>query len=68
MIVPSCTVLYVQLRYNFRVYPDVGQREALARAFGCARVVFNDGLVRHEALCCRAEVKDLCRRVVAAVR
>jgi putative transposase len=34
----------VQLRYNYRVYPDAGQREALARAFGCARVVFNDGL------------------------
>ena len=24
--------------------PDAGQRHALARAFGCARVVFNDGL------------------------
>jgi putative transposase len=36
--------LYVQLRYNFRVYPDAVQRTALAQAFGCARVVFNDGL------------------------
>jgi putative transposase len=26
------------------VYPDTSQREALARSFGCARVVFNDGL------------------------
>ena len=34
----------VQLHYNYRVYPDAGQREALARSFGCARVVFNDGL------------------------
>ncbi|GAA1798281.1 RNA-guided endonuclease TnpB family protein [Planosporangium flavigriseum] len=34
----------MQLRYNYRVYPDAAQREALARAFGCARVVFNDGL------------------------
>jgi len=34
----------VQLRYNYRVYPTSGQCEALARAFGCARVVFNDGL------------------------
>lgn len=34
----------MQLRYNFRVYPTPGQRIALARAFGCARVVFNDGL------------------------
>jgi putative transposase len=34
----------VQLRYNYRLYPDAPQREALARSFGCARVVFNDGL------------------------
>ncbi|MFG3702124.1 RNA-guided endonuclease InsQ/TnpB family protein [Micromonospora sp. NPDC047620] len=40
----------MQLRYNYRVYPTPGQQEALARAFGCARVVFNDGLrVRQEA-------------------
>ncbi len=34
----------MQLRYNVRLYPTPGQRAALARAFGCARVVFNDGL------------------------
>ncbi|MEU0482202.1 transposase [Streptosporangium sp. NPDC006013] len=34
----------MQLRYNFRLYPTAGQRESLARAFGCARTVFNDGL------------------------
>ncbi len=34
----------VRLRYNYRVYPTPDQRESLARAFGCARVVFNDGL------------------------
>ncbi|WP_113700056.1 RNA-guided endonuclease InsQ/TnpB family protein [Nonomuraea lactucae] len=34
----------MQLRYNFRLYPTAGQRQALARAFGCARTVFNDGL------------------------
>jgi putative transposase len=40
----------VQLRYNFRLYPTPGQRQSLARAFGCARVVFNDGLrMRQEA-------------------
>lgn len=40
----------VQLRYNYRLYPTPGQRAALARAFGCARVVFNDGLrARQEA-------------------
>ncbi|MFG2950442.1 RNA-guided endonuclease InsQ/TnpB family protein [Streptomyces adustus] len=38
------------LRYSFRLYPGAGQRAALARAFGCARVVFNDALrVREEA-------------------
>jgi putative transposase len=40
----------VQLRYNFRLYPTPGQRTALAKAFGCARVVFNDALrLREEA-------------------
>ncbi|MEU9072131.1 RNA-guided endonuclease TnpB family protein [Streptomyces sp. NPDC048109] len=34
----------MQLRYAFRVYPDAAQRMALARAFGCARVVFNDAI------------------------
>jgi putative transposase len=40
----------MQLRYNYRLYPTPAQQRALARAFGCARVVFNDGLrVRQEA-------------------
>ncbi|MBM0237824.1 helix-turn-helix domain-containing protein, partial [Micromonospora sp. ATA32] len=58
------------LRYTYRVYPDASQREALARAFGCARVVFNDGLrARQEA---RAEGlpylsdAELSKRVTAA--
>lgn len=38
----------MQLRYSFRVYPSAGQRMALARAFGCARVVFNDALRARE--------------------
>jgi putative transposase len=41
----------VHLRYNYRLYPAPGQRSALARAFGCARVVFNDGLAAREAAC-----------------
>ena len=32
----------MQLRYQYRVYPTPGQRNRLAQAFGCARVVFND--------------------------
>jgi putative transposase len=38
----------VQLRYNYRIYPTPGQQIALARAFGCARAVFNDGLRARE--------------------
>ncbi|WP_230688869.1 RNA-guided endonuclease InsQ/TnpB family protein [Micromonospora sp. WMMD558] len=42
--------MQLRLRYNYRVYPALGQQEALARAFGCARVAFNDGLrARQEA-------------------
>lgn len=37
------------LRYNYRVYPTPGQRTALAQAFGCARVVFNDALRGRQA-------------------
>ena len=40
----------MRLRYNYRLYPAPGQQQALARAFGCARVVFNDGLrIRQQA-------------------
>ena len=39
----------MQLRYSYRLYPGAAQREALARAFGCARVVFNDALAARKA-------------------
>ena len=38
----------MQLRYNYRLYPALRQRQALARAFGCARVVFNDALAARQ--------------------
>ena len=38
----------MQLRYAFRLYPDAGRQTALARAFGCARVVFNDAVRARE--------------------
>jgi putative transposase len=38
----------MQLRYNYRLRPTPGQRRALNRAFGCARVVFNDALRMRE--------------------
>ena len=40
----------MRLRYRYRLEPTSDQREALAKAFGCARVVWNDGLrLRQEA-------------------
>jgi putative transposase len=40
----------VQLRYNYRLDPWPRHRQGFARAFGCARVVFNDALaLRREA-------------------
>ncbi|MFI9604161.1 RNA-guided endonuclease InsQ/TnpB family protein [Streptomyces sp. NPDC052043] len=38
----------MQLRYAFRLDPTPGQRIALARAFGCARVVYNDAVAARE--------------------
>ena len=34
----------MQLRYAYRLNPTPAQRRALGRAFGCARVVFNDAV------------------------
>jgi putative transposase len=39
----------VQLRYNYRLDPRPRHRLALGKAFGCARVVFNDALAAREA-------------------
>ena len=39
----------VQIRYRYRIYPSPGQQQALARVFGCARVVYNDCLRLREA-------------------
>ena len=39
----------MQLRYNYRLDPQSRHRIAFARAFGCARVVFNDALAVREA-------------------
>jgi len=39
----------MQVRYRYRVYPAPGQQQALARAFGCARVVYNDCLKLRDA-------------------
>ncbi|MDX3521963.1 RNA-guided endonuclease TnpB family protein [Streptomyces scabiei] len=38
----------MQLRYAFRLCPNAAQQAALARAFGCAGVVFNDAVRARE--------------------
>uniref|UniRef100_UPI001FDEEAAD RNA-guided endonuclease InsQ/TnpB family protein n=1 Tax=Streptomyces yerevanensis TaxID=66378 RepID=UPI001FDEEAAD len=43
-------VIIMKLRYQFRVYPSAPQKTELAKAFGCARVVWNDALrIRQDA-------------------
>jgi putative transposase len=39
----------MQLRYNYRLDPRPRHRIAFGKAFGCARVVFNDALALREA-------------------
>ncbi len=39
----------VHLRYSYRVYPTGPQRRALARTFGCVRVVYNDAVAARQA-------------------
>jgi putative transposase len=62
----------MQLRYRYRLDPTLAQRQALARAFGCARVVYNDGLrLREDAY--RAGLPfvggvELSRRVVTLAK
>jgi putative transposase len=36
------------VRYRYRIDPTGAQRQALARAFGCARIVYNDALVERQ--------------------
>jgi putative transposase len=35
-------------RYRYRLYPTTPQRRALAKTFGCARVVYNDAVAARE--------------------
>jgi putative transposase len=43
-------VVGMKQRYRFRLYPHPHQQVALARAFGCARVVWNDALAQSREL------------------
>jgi putative transposase len=62
----------MQLRYAFRLYPDAGQQRALARAFGCARVVFNDAVrAREEARAAEQpfpKVTELSKRLITEAK
>jgi len=61
----------VQVRYRYRIYPAPGQQQALARAFGCARVVYNDCLrVRDEAHAAGEKISgtEVQRRVITLAK
>ncbi|WP_163552695.1 RNA-guided endonuclease InsQ/TnpB family protein, partial [Candidatus Frankia alpina] len=59
------------VRYRYRAYPAPGQAQDLARAFGCARVVFNDAIrTRDEAYKAGEKLSDteVQRRVVTLAK
>jgi putative transposase len=61
----------VLVRYRYRLRPTPGQQMALARVFGCARVVYNDSLrLREEAHVAGVKVSDseLQRRVITLAK
>ncbi|MFE9888313.1 RNA-guided endonuclease InsQ/TnpB family protein [Streptomyces scopuliridis] len=62
----------MQLRYSFRLYPNGPQRAALARAFGCARIVFNDALRArkdaHEQGLPYPKIGDLSKQVITEAK
>jgi putative transposase len=61
----------VQVRYRYRIYPSPGQQQALARAFGCARVVYNDCLRVRDECHARGETisdTEVQRRVITMAK
>jgi hypothetical protein len=61
----------VLVRYRYRLYPSPGQRQSLARVFGCARVVYNDCLrLREECHAAdeRISETDVQRRVITLAK
>jgi putative transposase len=61
----------MQVRYRYRIYPTPEQQQSLARAFGCARVVYNDCLRLRDA-CHAAGEKisdtEVQRRVITSAK
>jgi putative transposase len=50
----------VLVRYRYRLCPPPGQRQCLARVFGCARVVYNDCLrLREECHAAGVRISDV---------
>lgn len=62
----------MKLRYQFRVYPSAPQRIEIAKAFGCARVVWNDALrIRQDAYkqdLPRPTAAELAKRVITEAK
>jgi putative transposase len=61
----------MQVRYRYRIYPKSAQAPALARAFGCARVVYNDALrewQRANAAGERVDSTEIQRRVITLAK
>src|SRR5262249_33707694 len=61
----------MQVRYRYRIYPAPGQQRALARTFGCARVVYNDCLrVRDACYATGEKISDaeVQRRVITLAK
>jgi putative transposase len=61
----------VLVRYRYRLRPSPGQQQALARVFGCARVVFNDSLrLREECHAAGEKISDseIQRRVITLAK
>jgi putative transposase len=68
---PTASLSSVLARYRYRVYPSPGRRRALARVFGCARVVYNDSLrLREECHAAGEKVSDaeVQRRVITLAK
>jgi putative transposase len=68
---PMAGCRVVQVRYRYRIYPAAGQQQALARTFGCARVVYNDCLrLRDEAYAGGERISDteVQRRVITLAK
>jgi putative transposase len=61
----------MQVRYRYRIYPTTRQQQALARAFGCARVVYNDCLRVRGECHARGEIisdTEVQRRVITLAK